>query len=71
MNAPRLDRNAFSVGRLNEPSDEKTYWLSKTPLQRLEAMEFMRQIHYGYDPATTRLQRVLEIVELKAEKELG
>jgi hypothetical protein len=71
MNTPRLDRNAFSVGHLNDPSDEKTYWLSKTPLQRLEAMELMRQIHYGYDPATARMQRVFEVVELGTEKDQG
>jgi hypothetical protein len=29
----------------------------------MEAIEVMRQIIYGYDPATTRLQRVLEITE--------
>lgn len=65
MDTPRLDRNAFSVGNLSELSDEKSYWMSKTPSQRLEAMELMRQIHYGYDPATTRLQRFFEVAELK------
>jgi hypothetical protein len=28
-------------------------------------VELQRQIIYGYDPATTRLQRVFEVVELK------
>ena len=27
-------------------------------------MELLRQIHYGYDPATERLPRVLRVVEL-------
>lgn len=31
----------------------------------MEAIEVMRQIIYGYDPATTRLERVFEIIELK------
>lgn len=65
MDAPKLDRNAFSVGSLYDESDEKAYWQSKTPMERLEAMELMRQIHYGYDPATERLQRFFEVVELK------
>lgn len=56
-----MDKSAFSVVSLYEPSDEKEYWLSKTPQERLEAMELMRQIVYGYDPTTERLQRVLEI----------
>lgn len=59
--ACKMDKSAFSVVSLYEPSDEKEYWLSKTPQERLEAMELMRQIVYGYDPTTERLQRVLEI----------
>ena len=59
----KVDRSAFVVTSLYE-SDEKEYWLSKTPEERLQALELMRQIVYGYDPATARLQRVLEITEL-------
>jgi hypothetical protein len=58
----KVDRTAFVVTSLRE-SDEKEYWLSKTPLERLQALELMRQIIYGYDPATARLQRVLEITQ--------
>ena len=60
-----LDRSYFQVARLDEPDDAKAYWLAKSPQERLEALEFLRQSVYGYDPATTRLQRVLEIAELK------
>lgn len=59
----RLDRSAMVVNSLHEQSDEKGHWLSKTSSERLEALEQIRQIVYGYDPATTRLQRVLEIIE--------
>ncbi|GMU22750.1 MAG: hypothetical protein AMXMBFR13_28340 [Phycisphaerae bacterium] len=59
----RLDRSHFSVGSLDEPSDEKAFWLSKTPEERLRALEYLRQVAYGYDPATARLQRVLEIAQ--------
>jgi hypothetical protein len=59
----KIDRKALSVASLLEPSDEKAYWLSKSPYERLEAAEIMRQIVYGYDPSTTRLQRVLEIAQ--------
>ena len=62
---PRLDRSAFSIGSLSDDMDEKEYWLKRTPAERLEASELMRQIVYGYDPTTTRLQRILEIAELK------
>jgi hypothetical protein len=59
----KIDKKAFSIGSLLEPSDEKAHWLSKTPYERLQAVELMRQIVYGYDPSTSRLQRVLEIAQ--------
>jgi hypothetical protein len=59
----RLDRTKFSVGSLDEPSDEKAFWLSQTPAERLRALEYLRQVAYGYDPDTTRLQRVLEVAQ--------
>ena len=62
---PRLDRTAFSIGSLADNTDERTYWLERTPAERLEALEQTRQILYGYDPTTSRLQRILEIVDLK------
>ena len=60
---PKVRRDVFTVGSFFDPSDEKEYWLSKTPEERLEAVELMRQIIYGYDPSATRLQRVLEITQ--------
>ena len=63
LTSAKTDRKALSVASLFEPSDEKTYWLSKTPYERLQALELMRQIVYGYDPSATRLQRVLETAQ--------
>jgi len=60
---PRPDRSVFIVNSLDKHSEEKNYWLSRTPSERLEAIEQMRQIVYGYDPATTRLQRILEVAQ--------
>ena len=60
---PTVDRSVITVGSVFEESDEKAFWLSKTPLERLEAVELYREIAFGYDPFTTRLQRVLEIDE--------
>ena len=61
----RLDRSHFSVGRLDQPDDAKAYWLTRSPQERVAALEFLRQTLYGYDAVSTRLQRVLEITELK------
>ena len=61
----RVDKEAFSVMSSFEEADaaDKAYWHSKTPQERMAALELMRQINYGYDPTTERLQRVLEIAE--------
>lgn len=59
-----MDRHAFSVVSLkDQQEDEKRYWLSKTPHECLQAVETTRQVIYDHDPASTRLQRVLEVVE--------
>ncbi len=60
----KMDKTAFSVASLFDESDEKAYWLSKTPYERLEAVEVMRQIIYGYDPSSTRLQRLFAVAQL-------
>lgn len=60
----KVDRSAFSIVSFNEQDeDEKRFWRSKTPHERLEAVETIRQVIYGYDPASSRLLRVLEIAE--------
>ncbi len=61
----RLDRSAFQIASLDEEPNDREFWRAKSPQERMEALELMRQIIYGYDPAITRLQRVLEIVELE------
>ncbi|MBN2411007.1 hypothetical protein JXQ31_04890 [candidate division KSB1 bacterium] len=63
MHNKKLDRTAFSIGELNDEGNDKNYWLSKTPQQRLLALEIMREILYGYDQSASRLQRVFEIAE--------
>ncbi len=64
--AYRIDKTAFSVTSLDDEADEdeKAYWLSKTPQERLQALELMRQIVYGYNPSSTRMQKTLTIAEL-------
>lgn len=59
----RLDRSAFSVVPLDEQDDEGAYWRTKTPEERMRALEYLRRMAYG-DAATARLQRVLSVAEL-------
>jgi len=68
MNLPdkyKLDRSVLETVELTGKPNDRQYWLSKTPDERFEALEILRQIAYGYDPATERLQRVLEVVKLE------
>ncbi|NKQ37075.1 MAG: hypothetical protein HF973_15855 [Chloroflexi bacterium] len=66
-NLLQIDKKSFSVVSLKDESDEKAYWLAKTPQERLEALELMRQIVYNYDPATTRLQRIFTITQRSSD----
>jgi len=61
---PRMNKKVISVISSFEEADkqDKEYWLSRTPLERLQHMELLRRINYGSN-ATARLQRVLEIAE--------
>jgi hypothetical protein len=61
----RMDKTAFSVGKVGDDAETRAYWHRQTPLARLEAMELMRQMMYGYDPINDRLQRVLEVTKLQ------
>ena len=60
--ASSLDRSAFSVTTLSDQSDDRAYWQSQSPEQRLAAVEQLRQLNYDYDPSE-RLQRVLEVAQ--------
>ncbi len=63
----KLDKTAFEVFSSFEEAEaaDRAYWHSRTPEERLQALELMRQSAYGYDQANARLQRVLEITQLK------
>lgn len=60
--APRLDKGALVIHRLDENLTDTAYWLSQTPEERFAHVEYLRWVNYG-DQAAARLQRVLEIVE--------
>ena len=59
----KVDKTKMVISSLDEPADEIVYWSTKTPIERMAAIELMRQIIYGYDPTSTRLQRVLTIAQ--------
>jgi hypothetical protein len=61
---PSLNKKIVKVTSLNEIEEEKRYWLSKNPLERLEAIEINRRMIYGQDRVTSRLQRFFETADL-------
>lgn len=65
----KIDRIAFSTTSFFDDSDEKAYWLSRTPYERLQHIELLRRINYGHK-ATARLQRFFEIAEPCLEQNL-
>ncbi len=65
--ANRMDKSVFSVAALSDPSDERQFWRAATPYERLRALEYLREIMYGYDPASARLQRLLEVTQIGSD----
>jgi len=59
----KLDKKFLSVSQLTDPTDDKGYWHSRTPHERLPVVEHLRQLNYGHRQSTARLQRILEIAQ--------
>jgi hypothetical protein len=61
---PSLDKRIVKVTSLDDTEEEKKYWISKTPVERIEAIEINRRTIYGENRVTSRLQRFFETSEL-------
>ena len=61
---PSLNKEIVNVTSLDDIKEEKNYWISKSPLERIEAIEINRRMIYGQDRVTSRLQRFFETAEL-------
>jgi hypothetical protein len=46
----RLDKNVISKGSFKEADDHRAYWLSKTPMERLQAAIYLQSIVFNFDP---------------------
>jgi hypothetical protein len=53
------------LSRQEAEREDRVFWHSKTPTERLAAAEQLRQIAYGYDPVTARIQTVVVRARLK------
>jgi len=64
MDFPRLDKSVLEVTTVDDAEeDDIRYWHSRTPHERLLALEMLRQFNYGEAATSARLQRLLEIAE--------
>jgi hypothetical protein len=64
---PRWTMEVFNSFAEADEADRK-YWRAKTPLERMQALEKIRGMAWGYDPdakSRPKFQRVVEIVELR------
>ena len=53
------------LSRREAEREDRVYWHTKTPQERLAAAEQLRQLAFGYDPATARIQAVVVRTVLK------
>ena len=61
---PRLNKKVITITSLNDIEEEKKFWLSKSPHERIEAIEINRRLVYGENRITSRLQRLIETSQL-------
>ena len=61
-----MDKTAFSVISLIDAGDDKEFWRTQWTTARLHALELMRQVMYGYDPISDRVERVFTVIERKS-----
>ena len=60
-----MDKKTLKITSIYD--DDRNYWEKKSYLKRIEALEKLRRIIFGYDPSTERLQRTLTITQLKKD----
>ena len=62
-------QDAEQAAELQAMLRQRGWQLETVDALRLAALEFMRQVMYGYDPTTARLQRVLTTAEWPTDLE--
>lgn len=60
----KLNKTVFEIVALGQEINDLAYWMSRSPEERFEAIEWLRRINYGEDATTARLQRFFEFAEL-------
>ena len=45
----KFDRTVFSAEKMSEQKKDKTYWLSRPPIERFQAAMYLNSIAYKFD----------------------
>lgn len=64
-NSSKLNRSVFEIADLKSIGSDKEYWSSKSCAERLIAAAKIREVVYGHEAVTGRLQRFFEVADLK------
>ena len=60
----RVNRTVFRVTTHTEAEHEdRAFWFSRTPVERLQHVELLRELNYGPEVVNQRLQRVFAVLE--------
>ena len=61
-----MDKTAFRVGKLKDLGNDFEYWQSKSPQERLDALELIRHEYNTWKYGTGQgLQRVYRVIKRK------
>jgi len=61
-----MDKKTLKIISIHNGNDHN-YWANKSYLERVEALEKLRRIIFGYDASAERLQRTFTITQLKKD----
>ena len=61
-----MDKKTLKISSIHE-ADDDNYWSQKSYLERIEALEQLRRIIFGYDASSERLQRTFTVTQLKKD----
>jgi hypothetical protein len=71
MSLPQDPFDEYWIERLSSSprpkltAEERAFWFTRTPQERLQMLELVRQRVYGYDAATARMEKVFSVVKLE------
>ena len=68
QDAPRMERVLWSGTMQEADEQDRLEWLAASPRERMEALEYVRALNYGYareDQPRPELQRVYRVAELR------